>query len=219
MSAFRSVCPASGSVAGETLLGEFHEIQNELKTDAYRPYRRLLAEVSLELAHRRGWDLTETGADAIPASIPQWTPFPDTNRSLARLHAAGIRLGILSNIDDDLLEGTLAHFEVPFECLVTAEGLGSYKPASAHFEAGRRWVERERGSERSEPADSPDPPPGGTPVWFHVAQSLFHDIEPATTLGLSTVWVNRKGEVRSPGAWPVHIADDLSGAVDWLLDR
>lgn len=214
LSAFRSACPASESVDPGTLLAEFHAIQNELKTDAYRPYRRLLAEAAVELARRRDWDLTADDARRIPASIPDWKPFPDTNAALARLHAAGIRLGILSNIDDDLLDGTLAHFDVSFECLVTAERLASYKPAPAHFEAGRRWVERER-----EDGDSglPGPSPGRSPVWFHVAQSLFHDIEPATALGLSTVWVNRRDEVRSPGAWPVHIASDLDGAVDWLL--
>lgn len=173
--------------------------------------------MTLELAARRGWDLSESDAGRVPASIPDWTPFPDTCVALARLHGAGIRLGILSNIDDDLLEGTLAHFDVPFECLITAEGLESYKPAAGHFEAGRRWVERERRAEGPVPESAPDPPATGSPVWLHVAQSLYHDIEPATTLGLSTVWVNRKDEVRSPGAWPLHIAPDLVSAVDWIL--
>lgn len=211
------MCPECASVAPAALLAEFHAIQNELKTDEYRPYRRLLTEVALELAERRGWDLDAERAAGIPAGIPEWAPFPDTNPALARLHAAGIRLGILSNIDDDLIQGTLARFDVPFECVVTAESLGSYKPAVAHFEAGRRWVEREGAAEGSVPESVPDPPPSRSPVWLHVAQSLFHDIEPATTLGLSTVWVNRKNEVRSPGAWPLRIADDLSEAVDWIL--
>jgi len=232
LSALRSACPAAETVSPDALLGEFHEIQNALKTDEYRLYRRLLAEVTLELARRRGWDVTAVRAAAVPAAIPGWSPFPDTNAALARLHEAGIRLGILSNIDDDLLAGTLAHFEVPFERLVTAERLGSYKPDAAHFEAGRRWVEGAAAGDGAGPVGGADTPAGGadtpaggadtpagsrSPVWIHVAQSLFHDIEPATGLGLSTVWVNRKDEPRSPGAWPLHIARDLTGAVDWIL--
>ena len=29
---------------------------------------------------------------------------------------------------------------------------------------------------------------------MHVAQSLFHDVEPAKELGIRTVWINRLGE-------------------------
>ena len=35
--------------------------------------------------------------------MPAWPPFPDTNPALRRLIDAGYRLGILSNVDDDLL--------------------------------------------------------------------------------------------------------------------
>ena len=32
----------------------------------------------------------------------------------------------------------------------------------------------------------------------HVAQSLFHDIEPATQLGIPSIWINRVGEPDDP---------------------
>ena len=35
-------------------------------------------------------------------SLPSWPPFPDTNAALERLARSGVRLGILSNVDDDL---------------------------------------------------------------------------------------------------------------------
>jgi len=174
--------------------------------------------VTLELARRHAWDADEERAGTVPAAIPGWTPFPDTRGALRRLHEAGIQLGILSNIDDDLLAGTLEHFDVPFERLVTAQSLESYKPAVAHFVAGRRWVESagDRGGEVAGD-DVEDRRPGAPGGWIHIAQSLYHDIEPATALGISTVWVNRKVEERSPRAWPVYIARDLSDAVDWIL--
>ncbi len=37
---------------------------------------------------------------------------------------------------------------------------------------------------------------------LHVAESLFHDIDPAKKLGLSTVWVHRRAEKGGFGATP-----------------
>jgi 2-haloacid dehalogenase len=37
---------------------------------------------------------------------------------------------------------------------------------------------------------------------LHVAQSLFHDMVPAKTLGLSTVWINRRHDQAGFGATP-----------------
>ena len=89
----------------------------------------------------------------------------------------GHRLGILSNVDNDLLAGTLRHLTVEFDFLVTAQELGSYKPSLAHFERAREIV--------------------GAEEWIHVAQSYFHDVEPAVAFGVPVVWINRKGE--APG--------------------
>ena len=41
---------------------------------------------------------------------------------------------------------------------------------------------------------------------LHVAQSLYHDIAPASALGLATVWVNRRHGRRGPGATPAAVA-------------
>jgi len=213
LAALRASYPASASVADRALLDRFHAVQNRLKTSEYRPYRDLLTEVAHALAEESGWEDSPAAAGHIPASIPTWTPFEDTNRGLRRLAEAGARLGILSNIDDDLLAGTLEHFDVPFDHLGTAERLESYKPAAAHFELGRQWAEAEAGTSGGASSGLSGAPSG----WFHVAQSLFHDIEPATRLGLRSVWVNRLGEALPETARPVHTAPDLDGAVDWIL--
>jgi 2-haloalkanoic acid dehalogenase type II len=199
--AVRTACPDSASFSDDELLGSFYAIQDDLKTSAYRPYRQLLTEVTLELARRNQWEISEERAGLVPASIPGWTPFDDTNESLVRLTSAGFRLGILSNIDDDLLSGTLEHFDVAFDLLVTAQSLESYKPARAHFDRALEEV----GDERS--------------GMLHLAQSLFHDVRPATKLGLDVVWVNRAGEPHPADVEPTAITPDLASAVDWVLDR
>ncbi|MCY3601418.1 MAG: haloacid dehalogenase [Gemmatimonadetes bacterium] len=198
LAALRAAYPEAAAVGDERLLGEFHAAQNRLKTSEYRPYRRLLTETSVEVARANGWDTADEPAACVPASIPSWQPFPDTNPSLSRLATAGVTLGILSNIDDDLLAGTLKHFEVEFGLLGTAQRLRSYKPAAPHFERGREWA-------------------AGFDRWLHVAQSLFHDVVPATSLGVPVLWVNRKSESRPHDADPVHIAPDLAAAAAWLL--
>ena len=202
LEALRLAYPRSVSLDDRALLDEFHAVQNRLKTDAYRPYRALLTEVTAALSAGHGWDPSELASASVPASIPRWRPFPDTNPALRRLREAGARLGILSNIDDDLLAGTLGHFDVEFDRLGTAERLRSYKPATPHFELGREWARAD---------------PDGEDGWLHVAQSLFHDIEPATRAGLRAVWVNRRGETLPESAAPVHVAPDLATAADWIL--
>ncbi len=205
LGALRSAYPTSAAIADETLGAEFHAIQNRLKTDEYRSYRSLLTEVAAELATSHGWDPSIDTAATVPASIPAWLPFEDTNRALKRLQDHGIRLGILSNIDDDLLTGTLEQLDVVFDHLGTAQQLKSYKPATPHFELGAEWARAE------ESADAEDYP------WLHVAQSLFHDIVPTTRLGLRSVWLNRRGEARPADAAPVYEAPDLDTATDWIL--
>ena len=41
---------------------------------------------------------------------------------------------------------------------------------------------------------------------LHCAQSLFHDVTPARTLGLATVWVNRRHGRPGGGATPASTA-------------
>jgi 2-haloalkanoic acid dehalogenase type II len=161
------------------ILGAYHELEPEIEAAEYRPYRDVLGATSMRVAQRLGWPLTEERARFLPESLRAWKPFPDTNSALERLAASGHRLGILSNVDDDLLEETRRHFRVSFDVVVTAEQVRSYKPAPGHFLEARRRI----GSDR----------------WIHAAQSFFHDVVPARTLGVPVAWINRKGE-RPAGA-------------------
>ena len=198
LGALRAGYAAAAGMADETLLGAFLAAQDRLKTSTYRSYRRLLTETAAEVAATHGWEASAAAAAGVPASVTSWPPFPDTNAALSRLIRGGVTLGILSNIDDDLLAGTLEHLEVEFALLATAQRLRSYKPAAPHFERGREWS---AGFER----------------WIHVAQSLFHDVVPATALRVPVLWVNRKAEPLPDNADPVHIAPDLAAAATWLL--
>jgi len=164
----------------------------------YRKYREVLAMAASAAARRFGKNIPEKQSSTLAEQLPNWEPFPDTNPALERL-ATEYTLGILSNVDDDLLTGTLKHFTAPFDLIVTAERVRSYKPGTEHFEEARRIIGADRG-------------------WLHVAASLYHDIEPASRLGINTAWVNRKNspEGRRLKGEIAKEVKDLTQLADWL---
>ena len=175
----RAAWAAGARLERAAVLQAYMAVEREVEVGAYRAYREVLAESARGVAARLGWRL-DGGAGAFLAdSVPGWVPFPDTNAALERLHAAGYTLGILSNIDDDLLLATRRHFTVEFEPVVTAQQVRSYKPARPHFETAQRAIGERR--------------------WLHVGQGYFHDIVPARALGLPTAWINRNGEAPFDG--------------------
>ena len=123
------------SVPGATpdMLDEWEEIQFHMVQGPSRRYRDILAASLRETLARRGLPAQPEAEAAFAESLPTWTPFPDTNAALERLKANGLKLGLVSNIDDDLLARTIRHFTVPFDLLVTAEQSGAYKPNAASF--------------------------------------------------------------------------------------
>lgn len=167
-----------------------------VEAEAYRGYREVLTEAGRRAAMTLGWTPSEQRAHFLPESVPRWQPFPDTNAALERLAAAGYQIGILSNVDDDLLAATLRHFTVPFDLLITAEQVRSYKPAHGHFDAARRQI--------------------GDRRWLHAAQSYFHDVTPARALGVPVAWINRHGEAPAGDARPDREFRTLTELADWL---
>jgi len=179
------------------VLAAYHEVEPVVQAERYRPYREVLTLTAQRVAERLGWPLAARRAAFLAESVPTWPPFADTNAALQRL-AADHRLAILSNIDDDLLAGTRKHLGVTFEFVVTAQQVGSYKPAPAHFTVARQRIAGAR--------------------WLHVAQSLFHDIRPARAHGIPAVWINRRREALTGEARPEMEFGTLGEAAAWLTN-
>jgi putative hydrolase of the HAD superfamily len=197
VSAFTREAAADGvALARSQIIDAYHEAEPSVESERYEPYRDVLARTARRVADRLGWPLSAERSSFLADSLPNWTPFPDTNPALVDLTAAGFRLGILSNVDDDLLERTRSHFAVDFEILVTAAQVRSYKPARGHFLEARRRI--------------------GPARWLHAAQSWYHDVVPAHELGIPVAWVNRKSELRSADAAPDAEVSNLTGLADFL---
>jgi 2-haloalkanoic acid dehalogenase type II len=181
----------------DAALAAYHASEPALQIAEYQPYREVLALTARRAATLVDWVMSDAAAEAFAESLPDWQPFADTNPALERLAQAGYRLGILSNVDDDLLEGTRRHLSVPFDLIVTAQQVGSYKPEEGHFLRARERL-------------------GGL-RWLHAAQSHFHDVAPCGRLGVPVVWVNRKHEqIPEGGAVPLAQVVDLAGLADFL---
>jgi 2-haloacid dehalogenase/putative hydrolase of the HAD superfamily len=180
----------------QSVLRAYAEVEPQVEHERYRPYREVLQETASRVAQMLGWRVTYERCVFLPLSLPRWTPFPDTNPALEQLAAAGCRLGILSNVDDDLIAGTRKHFSVPFDLVITAQQVRSYKPAPAHFIAAHERI--------------------GNARWLHAAQSNFHDVAPCNALGIPTAWINRHGEKPLAGGVPTHEFRDLAALAQFI---
>lgn len=147
-------------------------------------YPLILAETMRRIGEALGVPVTDADAAAYGDSVKDWPAFPDTPAALRRL-ASRFKLIIVSNIDRASFSASNPRLGVAFDAVVTAEDVGSYKPQLGHFD--RLFEEiAQLGVGRDQ--------------LVHVAESLFHDHEPAAALGLSSVWIHRRHELGGTGA-------------------
>jgi 2-haloacid dehalogenase len=171
----------------DDVLELYGELEPQAQTGDFTPYAEVLRRVMDGVAERHGFELVPGERGALVDSIGDWPAFPDTADALVSLKRR-YRLWVLSNIDDSLFATTAPHLGVDLDGVITAEQLRSYKPSPAHF---TRLLELARVNPHRV---------------LHVAQSLFHDVAPARALGISTVWVNRRGDRPGGGATPSSAA-------------
>lgn len=197
VSAFTSEAARDGvTLEADQIVAAYMAEEPSVESGGYQPYREVLAETAHRVSVRLGWQLEPERAGFLAASLPDWKPFADTNAALERL-ARRYRLGILSNIDDDLLDGTRKHFSVSFDLIVTAQQVKSYKPGLAHFKEALARAGGKR--------------------WLHAAQSYFHDVVPASKLEIPVAWINRNGNhPESGGPLPTHEVRNLAEFADLL---
>jgi len=154
----------------EARLRAYHELERELERDGKLTYRDVMTEVMRRLGAPEG----EEGG--LAASLPSWQPFWEVRDELQNARERGWRLAILSNSDPDLIAASIENIGVPFDEVIVASDIGSYKPAFLH------WLEfqaRTRADRRRH---------------VHVAASSYHDIVPANKLRIPNVWINRDNE-------------------------
>jgi len=184
LDAVRPVLERSGVEADDDkVLETYAAAEAKQEQGDYVRYELVLRMVMAEMSLRLGFDASPEEVLALPLSIERWKPFPDTVDALRKLKKR-YKLAVVSNTDDRLFAATAKHLGTAFDWVVTAEQARAYKPsprifdyALAQFGIARKQI-------------------------LHVAQSVYHDIAPARSLGIATVWVNRRKGRRGAGATP-----------------
>lgn len=186
-----------GSRERQQLLARYHEIEPRVQRDKpAASYRDVMAEVLLELANEAGRELAPGDEESLARSLPGWPVFPEVQDQLGQARKRGWQLVILSNTDRDLIEASIEAIGVPFNGAIVASEIGSYKPDHGHW---RTFYECTKADPKRH---------------VHVAGSHFHDIVPASELGIPSVWVNRAGKRADPA--PTRELRSLHGLADVL---
>jgi 2-haloacid dehalogenase len=180
--ALRPILAAHGKeVSDSALLALYAELEVTAEQGEYLRYREVLQSVARGFGQRLGFSPTDAEVRSLPESVATWQPFPDTVKALRKL-SSRYQLAVISNIDDDLFAASASKLEVAFSHVFTAQQAGCYKPCMNIF----RLAEEKIGVSREH--------------WLHVGQSIYHDVIPAQSLGLATVWVNRRSPRPGAGA-------------------
>ncbi len=178
----RNILAKHGHLLSDASILELYaEFEAEAESGSYRTYREVLECVVASFAHKFDFDAGKSEQRSLHESIPNWRPFADTVEALHQLQKT-YKLVIISNIDDSLFADTRKHLEVDFDAVITAEQARSYKPSLNNFQLALTTM-------------------GITSdQLLHAAQSVYHDVVPAKSLGIATAWVNRRSARPGVGA-------------------
>jgi len=175
-----------GAVDRDALAKEYIETEASVEAGAYLRYHDVLDRAGRAVLRKHGIDRPSP----LPASLPGWDAFPEVPSSLRALQAAGRKIAILSNVDRDLIATSIPKLGIVPDLVVTAEDVGSYKPAAGHW---KRFAELTGAS----PADT-----------VHIGASQYHDMLPAAALGFRTVFIDRHAEPLT--TTPTRVLRDLA---------
>lgn len=182
----RTILAAHGcTLADAAILELYGEFEAEAESGPYQSYRDVLESVVRSFGKRLQFQPSQLDIRSLHESLPNWPPFADTVKALRQLKTR-FKLAIISNIDDDLFAQTVKLLGADFDAVISAQQARGYKPALRNFEIAlqRLALPREQ--------------------LLHAAQSIYHDVIPARSLGIATVWVNR--ESARPGIGAVRAA-------------
>ena len=169
------------------VLQTFAEVESGVQSEfPDLPYPKILVKVHVQLAKRFDISAKPESHETFGQSVANWPAFPDSAESLQYLKKY-FKLVILSNVDRTGFSYSNRHLVVNFDAVYTAQDIGSYKPSSKNFIYMLEQLES-LGISKDE--------------ILHTAQSLYHDMVPATEIGLATCWIDRRAGQEGAGATP-----------------
>jgi len=168
-------------ISDAELLAHYSELEASAEAGEFHNYRDVLQTVVRQFGECFGFTASHAEVRSLPDSMASWEPFPDTVAAL-RILKSRYRLAIVSNVDDELFAASAQKLQVPFDAVITAQQARCYKPDLRIFRLALERIGL---------------PPDQV---LHVGQSIYHDVIPAQSMGMATVWVNRPSPRRNAGA-------------------
>ena len=144
-------------------------------------WRRQFAETFAE--HNLDGD-TVAGADHLRDVLSSACAYPDAQATVESLAGSGLRLGLLSNADEDFLQSAVSANRLRFSVIQSSESLRVYKPNRAAFDE----LVRRLGCAPSEV--------------LYVGDSAPSDVAGARHAGLRVAWLRRSEEYEFPDDIP-----------------
>ncbi len=165
------------------LFAEF-EMRQQAETPS-RAYSALLADVARSIANKWQIKISDQEAFDFGRSVKHWPAFDDSIETLNYLRRHYL-MATVTNCDRISYMGSNARLEIEWDAIYTAQDIGCYKPNLRNFEYMFERARRDLGVLPHE--------------ILHVAQSLTHDMVPATSMGMTKVWINRRHNQEGLGA-------------------
>lgn len=139
-------------------------------------YSKLLSLVHRRLA--RDWyvSVSDDAHELFGMSVTHWPVYADAPGAVQYLKRY-FKVVVLSNGDRLSLASSSRRLGVAFDGVFSAEDIGSYKPSQKNYEYMLGRLEK-LGLDRRHV--------------LHVGHSLFHDHDPAASVGISTAWIDRR---------------------------
>lgn len=127
-------------------------------------------------AKRLALTLDEAGESALMGCYDRLDPYPENRAVLETLKARGVRAGILSNGDPDMLDAVVSHagFADLLDPVLSVEGTGRFKTDPATYALGTKALGL------------------AAPEVLFVSSNCWDAIG-ATWFGYTTLWINRFG--------------------------
>jgi 2-haloalkanoic acid dehalogenase type II len=158
---------------------------------AYVPYEALVRDSA------RDAGLPDGAADALEARWPELAPWSGVATALDAL-AGNTRLAVVTNCSRRLGALAAARLGVRWDCVVTAEDAGAYKPDPRPYRLALAQL-------------------GVTPGAAAFVAGSGYDLFGTAALGLATYWHNRAGLARPDGAPPAALESPTLDALPaWL---
>ncbi|WVW81828.1 haloacid dehalogenase, type II [Kwoniella bestiolae CBS 10118] len=191
----------------EKLFEVLGPIENRIQAETPKMlYSELLAKVYAETAEKLSLKSDDAQAKAFGNSIPSWPAFPDSAEALKKLSDAGMKLVILSNVDNKSFDGSKQKLEkgFTFDAIYTAEKIGSYKPSLRNFDYAIENIKKDFNLEKED--------------ILIVANSKFHDIQPGHKKDLKSAWIDRERAFMGVSAYKDIIPDYQFGSMMEFAD-